>query len=723
MSRVVSRTCTEVPDNERDREPNSRRLNAYRAAPAYVLLGDPGAGKTTAFEREREACGADGVLVSARDFLTFEPTNHPEWHGKTLFIDGLDEVRAGQPDARVPLDSIRRHLDGLGRPRFRLSCRAADWLGTNDRSNMAAVAPHGSLTVLRLDPLTDSDVGTILASHPHVQDSGGFMREARAKGVDGFLTNPQSLNMLADVVAGGNWPASRLELFEQACRWMAREHNDEHVAAAPTSNGAPVPAGGSLLGDVLEAAGRLCAIQLVAGTAGYALIQSQESRDFPAFDRCEEEWNSIPASDRGGASRSGLLRAALRTKLFRTSSNGRFAPAHRHIAEFLGAWYLARLIDGRKQGQGPTARRVLALVTGGDGIVVSQLRGLSAWLAAQCREARLDLVERDPIGVGLYGDVGEFSTDEKCALLESLEVQASRLFSASGGATAFAPLVVPAMEPVFRKILTGEKLREQQSFARFVLHILARGSRLRNLSSILLDIARDSTWRPNVNTAALDAFLHNHPNGLKKTAALRALLADVEEGRVEDSGGDLLGTLLTELYPEELTPSDVWKLCSLPSNRTRLGRYHYFWSWTIAERCSDADVAEHLDALAIRREAVGPVLQELLLEDLPLVLLARGLETGGERIETGRLYDWLGVGLLFPTHDYTEAGDEPGRIRSWLEHHPEIQKAVFAEGLHRAECDSSPVRVLAYDIWRHLYDSNLPADFGLWCPGGGGGGV
>ena len=52
MSRVVSRTCTEVPDNERDREPTSRPLEAYRAAPAYVLLGDPGAGKTTAFERE-----------------------------------------------------------------------------------------------------------------------------------------------------------------------------------------------------------------------------------------------------------------------------------------------------------------------------------------------------------------------------------------------------------------------------------------------------------------------------------------------------------------------------------------------------------------------------------------------------------------------------------------------------------------------------------------------
>lgn len=713
MSRVVSRTCTEIPENERDREPSSRPLDAYRAAPAYVLLGDPGAGKTTAFEREREACGADGVLVSVRDFLTFEPSSHPEWHGKTLFLDGLDEVRAGQPDARVPLDAIRRNLDGLGRPRFRLSCRAADWLGTNDRSNMAAVAPDGSLTVLRLDPLADSDIGTFLAAHARVQDTGRFIREAREKGVDGFLTNPQSLNMLADVVAGGNWPASRLELFERACGRMAREHHDGHVAAVRSPDGAPVPTGGSLLANVLEAAGRLCAIQLVAGTAGYALIHRQESRDFPAFDRCEEEWNSIPASD-GGASRSELLRTALRTKLFRTLSDGRFAPAHRHIAEFLGGRYLARLIGGRKQGQGPTARRVLALITGGDAVVVSQLRGLSAWLAAQCREARLDLVERDPIGVALYGDVGEFSTDDKRALLESLEVQASRLFSTSGAATAFAPLVVPAMEPVFREILTRGELRDQQSFAWFVLRILAHGSRLPNLASTLLDIVRDDKWSPDVNVEALDAFIHNRPPGRQRTRELKELLADIRAGTVADPNDDLLGVLLTQLHPGELSAADIWEYLSVPANRGYYGRYSRFWSRTLRETCAYSAVAEHLDVLAARPGVLVPVLQSVVTRSLPVDLLARGLETHGEEVEAKRLYDWLGVGLV--SRHYPQVGDGPRRIRDWLERHPEIQKSVVAEGLQRRRSDADrTTRVLEYDFWLRLYDSALPGDFGLWC--------
>ena len=57
MNRFVPRTCTEIPPPgaAQDRQPEPRPLAAFRSAPAYVLLGDPGAGKTTAFEAESEA--------------------------------------------------------------------------------------------------------------------------------------------------------------------------------------------------------------------------------------------------------------------------------------------------------------------------------------------------------------------------------------------------------------------------------------------------------------------------------------------------------------------------------------------------------------------------------------------------------------------------------------------------------------------------------------------
>ena len=128
MSIIVPRTCTEVSDTDRNQPNESRPLDNFRSKSAYVLLGDPGSGKTTTFESESEAVD-DTLCVSARDFLTLNVDRHPEWREKTLFIDGLDEVRAGTADVRTPFDAIRRRLDELDKPRFRISCREAGLAG------------------------------------------------------------------------------------------------------------------------------------------------------------------------------------------------------------------------------------------------------------------------------------------------------------------------------------------------------------------------------------------------------------------------------------------------------------------------------------------------------------------------------------------------------------------------------------------------------------------
>ena len=150
----VARTCTAV--DEQDAEP--RPLAAFRDRAAYVLLGAPGAGKTRAFEHEAEETG--GTYVTARDFLIFE--DRAGWRGKTLYIDGLDERRAGSTDQRPALDQIRAKLDALGRPRFRLSCREADWFGAPDQMALNTVAPTEEISVLRLNPMTDEGVRELL---------------------------------------------------------------------------------------------------------------------------------------------------------------------------------------------------------------------------------------------------------------------------------------------------------------------------------------------------------------------------------------------------------------------------------------------------------------------------------------------------------------------------------------------------------------------------------
>ena len=268
MSDKVPRTCTEIsPRKEGNQEPRS--LEEFRSAAAYVLLGDPGSGKTTAFKAERDALGESTHLISARKFLKLDVNNPPEWRNKTLYIDGLDEIRAGTIDVRTPFDDVLSRLDKLGRPRFRLSCREADWLGDNDRRNLADVSQDSQVTVLRLDPLTESDVVEILNGCPGIDDAQAFIRSASERGVEVLLKNPMSLQLLSKAVAHGNgWPNSRLDTFEKACSIIVREHNEEHkIAGQPYTPD-----------QLLNAAGRLCAVHLLAGTAGYSPQQQRRGR-------------------------------------------------------------------------------------------------------------------------------------------------------------------------------------------------------------------------------------------------------------------------------------------------------------------------------------------------------------------------------------------------------------------------------------------------------------
>ena len=159
-------------------ESQSRPLEEFRESPAYVLVGDPGAGKTTAFEEECEALGEDACLVTARDFLTFDPKTIPS--GAARPSSSTDSMRSGLARRTCERHStkIRGRLDALGKPRFRLSCREADWLGENDRKHLESVSPDSSVSVLRLDPLTDADIASILDARPDIPDADAFIKAA-----------------------------------------------------------------------------------------------------------------------------------------------------------------------------------------------------------------------------------------------------------------------------------------------------------------------------------------------------------------------------------------------------------------------------------------------------------------------------------------------------------------------------------------------------------------
>ena len=82
MNNIVPRTCIEIQFSDQDIHPNYTSLREFRSSPAYVLLGDPGSGKSTEFCQEYSELAEEPELVTARDFLTLDLDSRPEWRGE-----------------------------------------------------------------------------------------------------------------------------------------------------------------------------------------------------------------------------------------------------------------------------------------------------------------------------------------------------------------------------------------------------------------------------------------------------------------------------------------------------------------------------------------------------------------------------------------------------------------------------------------------------------------
>lgn len=676
-------------------------LQDFREADAYVLLGPPGSGKTEAFRHEAKCQG--GHYVSARNFLTL--ADRAEWRQATLFIDGLDEARAGAVDGRTPFDAIRAKLDRLGKPRFRLSCREADWLGANDREHLKVVSRDGGVTVLRLDPLSDDQIRQFLVAHPDVPDPGEFVASARETGMDALLANPLSLRMLASAVGGGGrWPESRTQVFHEACRELLLERNREHRIAEDDRVDAH---------QFMDAGGKLCAVQLLTGAAGYSLDGDEDDCQFHGLDR-------VPG-DRE------TFRRCVRTRLFEALTDCRVSPVHRQIAEFLAARYLAGLI-----GKGLPVGRILALITGDDGVTVSELRGLSAWLAAHSKRGRAELIARDPLGAVLYGDIGSFSPDEKQLVLDGLEREAERnpwFVKAAQLDARLGGLVSIDTENILREILMDPS-REyaRQPFMIILIEALISGEPLPELSQPIMRLIRDGSWWPRIRFRAVDAFRRHSRDDGEALVELGRLAADIYADRVQDPDDSLLGCLLTNLYPKVLSATEVMQYLRSSKRPGRCPGYENFWKVHLPGKATADQLALLLDEFVARFDRLRSEVRSVrpsvhFLRQLPSVFLSRFLELSGDEIELTRLFGWLGAAAWVGDWEYDPGAesDQERHIRSWLENHPEEWTALFAMGLKRCvdrREDGQPSgfnECMFMEQRRMVFSSTQPPDFGLWC--------
>ena len=539
---MIMRTVKMIgPINDQRLGQENLSLHDFESDHGYVLLGEPGIGKSTCFTEEAKRIGAAKLIV-ARRFIGRNPQNHPEWRQGPLFIDGLDEVRFGQ-DPRTAIDTIINHLETLGNPQFRLSCRTGSWLGNGDLRELSSITDFESIPVLELNPLNHDDARQIVSQKGF--DANAFIIEAYEHNMEPFLFNPQLLDLLLTSVEKDGWPDNPSETFMNACRKLVKERNSEHRDTRIFNVQRPS------LRAVLSAAGQLSALMLIANKSGWSVDDTYDPEILSLRDIDSHE-------------RSALWEA-IDSNLFRGGPRRR-TPIHRLLVEFLGARYLAE-----KFQDDLTVQRVLALFMGHDGIPFPDLRGLTGWLAALAPKTRMALIKADPIAIAFNGDTSSFSSEERKALLEKLEQNIHLVYTRPSTACLGALAGSQGRSTVWKLSNSSVRSENRQTLVYWLLSGVSQtySDVVGNCKSIvdtqveldrnnLLRIIYDPSWAIDIRRRALRSLNLVLLCRSDHSTTMRKLIKELNETQSSDEENELLGTLLDLLYPNTLKPSEVW---------------------------------------------------------------------------------------------------------------------------------------------------------------------
>ncbi len=352
-----------------------------------VLLGEPGSGKTVLFDQFSTSEQTHSINLGR---FNRKPTDQIENH--VLYLDGLDECRAGNRHQTNAINYVVTKLFAINPTKVRISCRERDWLGAADLSAFNDFFENrGRTVVLKIEPLTEQEQEEFLLCKG-IQSPSQFLSQAQHNGLNDFLGNPLTLGMLAETVSKNNWPKSRTDLFEQFSLLLLREKNPNHVEQQGLCTEA----------EMLEIAGSLMAHQLLSGIDSFSLNPSSHTAEHPFYTEIQEY-------------QPEKIRRVLSSRLFYCDPDNQTTTYyHRTVAEYLAAKWLAEKIR-----QGLPLGRVCALF-GLDNIPSIELKGLHAWMPVFASEVALHFINNDPYGVMTYGDVGQLPLTLKLAMIQAL---------------------------------------------------------------------------------------------------------------------------------------------------------------------------------------------------------------------------------------------------------------------------------------------------------------
>jgi hypothetical protein len=580
--------------------PGLFRLAQLEDRDCLVLLGEPGMGKTTTLEAERERrkheIGMSGDSLIWRDLgeygqetrLIRDLFEGPGWdlwragdRALHLYLDALDECRLHLPHVTAV---IVRQLERLPRRdglKCRIACRTGAW-PHHLEAGLRGLWPGDRTGVFELAPLRRRDVEAI-AAEEGLTDVGAFLKGVERRDAGPLAAKPVTLKLLINVYRrGGQLPRSQAELYELGCRALCEEVNEARRAAGQH--------GALGVDERLAVAARIAAATVFCGRSAV--------RDGPDLAQWPEDDIAVPdlcgvEPVRGvefKVTEAGLREVLSDTGLFSARGPGQMGWAHRTFAEFLAARYLAARGLGVEQVKG------LVLHPHMPGRVVPQLQQATPWLAGMIPEVFRAILASDP-EVLVRSDVENAATDDREALVAAhFKAAAEGRLGDVGPDARFErrKLKHPRLAAQLSPVITD---RSAGLGARRMAIEVARACEVRELQGPLADLMLDRTEDLTIRVEAGYAVWKFGDEPTRRR--VEPLLATDLKEDVED---ELSGCALRSLWPGLIPAGEVFRAITPPKRGNLYSAYAGFLTDDLARGLDRADLPLALEWAARQGE-------------------------------------------------------------------------------------------------------------------------
>ena len=540
-----------------------------------VLLGEPGIGKSTAMESQKnllnqriKAKGGISKWIDLNSYKSeerlyndlFKSPVFQSWltgdHDLHLFLDSLDECLLRiDTVANMLAQELKEFL--IDRLYLRLSCRTAEWpLGLEE--NLKSIFGKDNLKIYELLPLRRKDV--VEAAEINGLDSSVFLKEIDKMDVVPLAIKPITLQFLINAYkADAQLPASQTALYLQGCSKLCTETNKSRIDTKRT--------GTYTAEQRLNIAGRIAAITIFTNKS--VVWTGLDLGDVPS------EYISM-ADIYGGQERTkgmffdvnmDAIRETLDTGLFSSRGASRLGWAHKTYAEFLASWYLVE----HKLG----ITKVNSLIVHPDdpeGKVVPQLHEVAAWLGTMMPDLFHELVQSEPYLL-LRSDVATADLKDKQALVTNLLQAFDEEKLVDYQSIFFHYYKKLSFQDLGGQLRIYINDRTKGNYVRRTAITIALACELKdeNLQEELVTIALDKSQQLDIKEMAAFAICSNGDEDYKKR--LKPLVLG-QSG--DDPKDELKGCALTAIWPEYISAQELFKHLSRPKRNSPFGAYKNF---------------------------------------------------------------------------------------------------------------------------------------------------